>query len=299
MNDAGPPAPTVEPRGIAEIDDRVWVIPDRRIPLVPNIGVLVGSEAVLVVDCGMGPQNGARVLEAARAKANGRRLLLTITHFHPEHGFGAQAFRGAAEIAYNRAQLDELHAKGASYIELFRSFGPAVADALEGVELVEPDTPYDGDEHELDLGDLRVRLLVRGGGHTTGDQVVYLPEQRILFTGDLVEARIFPIYPYFPPDDADVDGDEWIDILRGLEVLEPEIVVPGHGEVGDATFIRVAREFHETVRARTLELIDAGMEADEAAARIEPEMLARHPDWEQPEWIGFAVRCFHAAHTGR
>jgi glyoxylase-like metal-dependent hydrolase (beta-lactamase superfamily II) len=297
VNEPAPPAPTVDPTGITAVADRVWVIPDRRVPLVPNVGLLVGSDAVLVVDCGMGPQNGARVLEAAQAMADGRRLLLTVTHFHPEHGFGAQAFRGVAEILYNRAQVDEFHAKGAPYVELFRTFGSSVADALEGVELVDPDTVYDGDEHELDLGGLRVQLLARGGGHTRGDQVVYLPEQRILFTGDLVETRIFPIYPFFPPDDADVDGDVWIEILRLLEALGPEIVVPGHGEVGDRPVLRIAREFHETVRDRTSELAEAGVNADETVARIEPDMLARHPDWDQPEWIGFAVRCFHAKHA--
>ena len=79
----------------------------------------------------MGPVNGGAVYEAARAKAGDRRLLLTVTHFHPEHGFGAQAFKGDAHIVYNRAQVDELHAKGEGYIGMFRTFGPAVSEALE------------------------------------------------------------------------------------------------------------------------------------------------------------------------
>ena len=132
---ASPPPPDVDESGITEIAPGVWVIPDRRIPLVPNIGVVVGSDAALVVDTGMGPVNGTRVLAAATDKAGGRPLVLTITHFHPEHGFGAQVFSGKATGIYNRAQLDELHAKGTAYLEMFRTFGPGVAAALEGVEI--------------------------------------------------------------------------------------------------------------------------------------------------------------------
>jgi glyoxylase-like metal-dependent hydrolase (beta-lactamase superfamily II) len=292
MSEAAP-APTVVEEGIAEIAPGVWVIPDRRVPLVPNVGIVVGDEAVLVVDTAMGPANGSRVLAAAKEKAEGKRLLVTVTHFHPEHGFGAQVFRDEATIVYNAAQRDELHDKGAGYVELFKTFGPAVAEALEGVELVDPHEAYD-DETELDLGGRTVQLRTWGVAHTRSDQVVFLPAERILFTGDLVEERIFAIYPYFPPDDADVDGHRWIDVLRRLEALDPAIVVPGHGAVADVGVITAAREYHERLRDETLRLAAEGRDADEVVAELEPGILARYPDWEQPEWIGFGIRSFYA-----
>jgi len=290
-----PPAPDVDPAGITEIDDGVWVIPDRRVPLVPNIGIVEGKEAVLVVDSGMGARNGARVLAAAQEKAGARPLILTTTHFHPEHGYGAQSFRGHATTIYNRAQLDEFRDKAEAYVELFRTFGPAVAEALEGIELVEPDEVYDGGRHVLDLGGREAQLRTWGLAHTRADQVVFLPEERILFTGDLVEERIFPIYPYFPPDDADVDGSAWIEVLRRLEQLEPRLVVPGHGGVCDAGVITTAREYHELLRRETFRLADEGLDEDAAVARLEPEFHARYEGWGQPEWVAFGVRSLHAA----
>jgi glyoxylase-like metal-dependent hydrolase (beta-lactamase superfamily II) len=296
MSDAPdtPPPPDVDPSGIAEIADGVWVIPDRRVLLVPNVGIVVGQERALVIDVGMGPENGRKVLEAARGVAGGRPLVVTTTHFHPEHAFGLQAFRGEARSVYNRAQLDELRAKGEAYVGMFRTFGPGVAAALEGVDLVEPDETYDGEAFDLDLGGRRAQLLFRGPAHTRGDQVVFLPGERILFTGDLVESRIFPIYPYFPPDDADVNGSRWIEVLRWLESLEPARVVPGHGEVGDLGLITTAREYHELLREETFRETDTGADADAAVARIEPTIRERYPDWDQPEWIAFGIRCFRA-----
>src|SRR5260221_14579996 len=104
---AMPPAPILrsEPE---EIADRVYVLSDGGVPLVPNVGIVVGDRAVLVVDTGMGIRNGTKVLGHARELADGRQLLLTVTHFHPEHGYGAQVFEPEATIVYNRAQADEL-----------------------------------------------------------------------------------------------------------------------------------------------------------------------------------------------
>ncbi len=293
LGEAAPPPPVVEgsPREVAE---GVYVIPDRRVPLVPNIGMVLGDDRALVVDTGMGPANGARVRAAAEQLAGGRELVLTITHFHPEHGFGAQAFRDVP-IVYNRAQLDELHDKGGAYVEMFRTFGPAVADALEGVELVEPTSMYDGDAHELDLGGRGVELRTWGQAHTRSDQVVIVPDGRVLFAGDLVEEKCFPIFPYFPPDDADVDGDKWIAVLERLEELRPAVVVPGHGDVGGASIVAVQRDYMTTLRDETRALRSEGSTVDAAAELLDARMRELHPDWLQPEWIGFGVRQFYAA----
>jgi glyoxylase-like metal-dependent hydrolase (beta-lactamase superfamily II) len=287
-----PPAPVVNgvPR---EIAPGVHVVPDGRVPLVPNVGIVLGEEKALVVDTAMGPSNGARIRAFADELAGDRELLLTITHFHPEHGFGAQAFAGAT-IVYNRAQLEEFRDKGAGYLEMFRTFGAPVAKELEGVELVEPSEVYDGDVHELDLGGRRVELRTWGRAHTRGDQVVFLPDERVLFTGDLVEERCFAIFPYFPPEDADVDGGRWLAVLEQLEALDPEVVVPGHGDVGGREVIAAAREYITLLRDESQRLKAAGVTVEDAVEQLDASMRALHPDWVQPEWIGFGVRHFYA-----
>lgn len=290
--DAQAPPPPVVVGDPVEISDGVFVIEDRRVPLVPNVGFVRGERALLVVDTGMGPQSGGAVLEHAKRLADGRQLLLTVTHFHPEHGFGAAVFADEATIVYNAAQRDELRRKGPAYIEMFRGFGDGVAAALEGVVLVDPHVVYDGSA-EIDLGGRVAQLRTWGLAHTAGDQIVLLPESRTLFGGDLFETRMFPIVPYFPPDDTDVDVAAWIGVLGHVLDLDPAVVVPGHGEVTDAGLVRDVRDYLGWVGQEAAKRKAAGADADAAVAELEPVIRERWPAWDNPEWIGFAVRCCH------
>jgi glyoxylase-like metal-dependent hydrolase (beta-lactamase superfamily II) len=295
MSDAvnsAPPAPTVDPTALKEIAPGVYVITDRRVPLVPNIGIILGNDAVLVVDTGMGPANGQKVLDSAKKLAGGKPLILTLTHFHPEHGFGAQVFKGVARIHYNRAQRDELAAKGEGYLGMFKTFGPGVAEALEGTNLVEPDDVYEGALASIDLGGRTVELRTWGLAHTGGDQVVWLPKERILFAGDLAEERIFPIFPWFPPNDADIDGARWARVLGELIAWNPAIVVPGHGDIGGAEILKAVRDYMLDLGRRVAVERKAGKDADAIVASLGPKVRAEHPDWSAPEWIDFAIRYY-------
>src|SRR5882757_2571766 len=291
VHDAAAPIVAGEP---VEISAGVYVIPDRRVPLVPNVGIVVGQRAALVVDTGIGPRNGAYVLEQARELAKDRPLFVTTTHFHPEHGFGAQAFKGAATIVYNAGQREELHRKGAGYIEMFKGMSANIAAELEDVKLVDPDITYTDGQTEIDLGGHRAVLRSWGPAHTASDQTVLI-DDRVLFAGDLLETRMFPILPYFPPFDTDVDGSHWIDLLDQLLALDPEVVVPGHGEVNDPTLIRDVRDYLDYVRSEATRLRASGASADDVAATIDKQARARWTTWDHPEWINFAARVFYAS----
>jgi glyoxylase-like metal-dependent hydrolase (beta-lactamase superfamily II) len=286
------PPPVVQGDPV-QLADGIFVIPDRRVDLVPNIGIVVGTQAALVIDSGLGPRNGAYVLEQAKRLARDRQLYLTITHFHPEHGFGAEAFKGSATIVYNRAQRDELRRKGAGYIELFKGLIAELGPTLDEVTFVDPDVTYDG-QAEIDLGGHRAVLRSVGPAHSAGDQTVFI-DDRVLFAGDLLETRMFAIFPYFPPLDTDVNGSRWIGVLDDMIASKPEIVVPGHGEVSDTTLIHAAREYLRYVRGEATRLRGAGASVDEAIATIDDAARRRWTTWDHPEWIAFAARVFYMA----
>lgn len=292
MTDTLPRSPKIDPAAVTEIAPGIHVIGDRRVPLVPNIGIVLGGEAALVVDTGMGPDNGEKVLSVARRLAGDRRLILTLTHFHPEHGFGAQAFKDKATILYNKAQRDELAAKGEAYLGMFRTFGPGVAEALEGTKLVMPDEVYEGTSTTIDLGGRTVELTNYGLAHTIGDQLVSVPDAGVWFVGDLAEERIFPIFPWFPPDDADIDAVNWMRVLAAIEAAKPGIVVPGHGSVGGVEILSAVRGYMLDIGPRVAAEKKSGKSADEIVAALGPKVRTEYPDWDAPEWIDFAIRYF-------
>src|ERR1700730_16325115 len=292
-----PQAPAAPPPVVqgdpVELADGIFVIPDRRVDLVPNVGSVVGTQAALVIDSGLGPRNGTYVMEHAKRLAGDRQLYLTITHFHPEHGFGAQAFKGTATIVYNRAQRDELGRKGAGYIELFKGLIPGLGPVLDEVKFVDPDLIYDG-QVTIDLGGHRAVLRSVGPAHSDGDQTIFV-DDRALFAADLLQTRMFSIFPYFPPLDADVNGGRWIGLLAEMTASKTDIVVPGHGEVSDTMLIHQVREYQEYVRGEATRLRAGGASVEEAVATIDTAARARWATWDHPEWIAFAARVFYLA----
>ncbi|MGW5188681.1 MBL fold metallo-hydrolase [Kribbella sp. NPDC004138] len=287
--------PLVDLTHVQELGRDVVVIPNRSVDLVPNIGVVGGSHSVLVVDTGLGPRNAEQVLRFATSYANGRRLYLTTTHFHPEHAFGAQVFAGDATYLVNTAQADDLTTKGDGYLHMFRQLGEPVARELENVRIPTPDVTYD-DTYELDLGGRTVHLSATGRAHSKGDQVVTVPDEGIIFTGDLAEADQFAIFPWFPPYDVDVSGVRWIDVMDRLAAERHRIVVPGHGDVGDAGLLAQVRDYLTELRDETWRRRDSGVSEETTAAEIRALMIRRHPDWRLPEWIDRGVGCLCSEH---
>jgi glyoxylase-like metal-dependent hydrolase (beta-lactamase superfamily II) len=285
--------PLVAEGAAEQIHERVHVIPDGRVEFVPNVGIVVGDDAALVIDTAMGAENGARILGEARRIAGDRKLFLTTTHFHPEHAFGAQAFRGEATYITNEAQARELADKGAEYVEMFSGFGPGLAELLEGVELVAPEVVYGGERARIELGGIAVELLYYGSAHTRGDQLVLLPEERILFPGDLVENRFLPIFP-----DEDAEGGRWLELLDRIEALAPEVVVPGHGAPGDLGLVAELRDYLLAVRARVEQLNAEGRPLEAIEATVDEEMRSRYADWDNEMWIASAAKSFHAELAG-
>lgn len=287
--------PVVRITEVRELDRDLVVVPDRRVQLVPNIGVIGGRDAVLVVETGLGPRNAEKVLAFASEYAKGRRIYLTTTHFHPEHAFGAQEFAGEATFLVNRAQAEDLKVKGPGYLDMFRGLGEPVARQLEGVVLPEPDLVYD-DAYDLELGGRVVQLRATGRAHSKGDQVVRVPDAGVLFTGDLVEGGQFAIFPWFPPYDTDVSGTRWIAVMERLAGEGARVVVPGHGAVGGPELLADVGDYLRLLRDETWVRRDSAMSEETIVEEVRAVMIERHPDWAERDWIDKGVGCLCAEH---
>src|SRR5437773_11376435 len=180
---------------------RVWVIPDGRVNLVTNIGSVQGRNAVLVVDSGMGLQNGKVTLAEVRKLNPNAPLYLTTTHFHPEHVSGFQAFPQSGVLLRPAVQQDELVNDSAPLMSLFSKMSPVHAALLKDVRMRLPDITF-RDSIEVDLGSVTARLLVTGPAHTLGDNFILVKEDGVQLGGDAITNRFLPL--------RSMDAAHWI-----------------------------------------------------------------------------------------
>jgi glyoxylase-like metal-dependent hydrolase (beta-lactamase superfamily II) len=250
----------------------------------PNVGIVVGDRATLVIDTGMGARNGAIVVREAEKLAKSPNLYLTTTHFHPEHAMGEQAFPARTVIIRPAAQQAELLKHGDEFITRFRGFSAQSKELLEGVKMRTPDIVFDR-ELTLDLGGVTARLFWLGPAHTQGDELIFVEPDSVLLPGDIVQNKLVP---NMPNGDASVQG--WLTILDKLEPLKPRFVVPDHGSFGDASLIAKERAFLKDLQSRALELKRQGKPADEAGSLITAEFKTKYADWGSMGPVSNAVK---------
>ena len=254
----------------------------------PNVGIIVGERATLVVDTGMGVRNGATVVREAQRLAKGAKLYLTTTHFHPEHASGDAAFPPGAILIRPAVQQEEMQARGTEFLDLFRGRSAQFKDLLQDVRLRTPDVIFDR-EAKLDLGGVTARLMWLGAAHTRGDELTFVEPDSVLLPGDIVENKLVPSMP-----NADSSVTGWLGVLDKLAPLKPRFIVPDHGALGDGTLIAKERAFLAELQARALELKRRGTSAEEAGKLLTAEFKTKYPDWESMGPVPNVVRRVYA-----
>ena len=280
-----PPAPNplLPENAVTRVSEHVYAIMG-----FPNVGIIVGNRATLVVDTGLGARNGATVVREAEKLAKAPKLYLTTTHFHPEHAAGEQAFPAQTVLIRPAVQQEELERRGPEFIELFRSRSALNKELLQDVKLRTPDILFDR-EVKLDLGGLTARLFWLGAAHTKGDELIFVEEDSVLLPGDIVENKLVPS---MPNEDASAKG--WLAILDKLEPLKPRFIVPDHGPLGDGSLIGQERAFLMDLQRRALELKRQGTSVEEAGQLLTAEFKAKYPDWGNINVLPNAVKRVYA-----
>jgi glyoxylase-like metal-dependent hydrolase (beta-lactamase superfamily II) len=145
------PDPLVQEDAAVKVSDHVFVIFDESVRFVPNVGIIVGDTATLVVDTGLGPRNGQTIVREAAKVSRNTDLYVVSTHFHPEHAGGEMAFPAGTTIVRARAQQGDIDELGQDFVERFSTFTPVTKELLQGVVFPPADILFDQD-HTLDLG---------------------------------------------------------------------------------------------------------------------------------------------------
>src|SRR5690349_20909877 len=267
-----PPPPIIKTEGLKQISPHVQVIPDNSVPLVPNVGYVLGDKAILVIDTGLGPRNGAAVYEVAKKLGGDKQLYLVTTHVHPEHDLGAQAFPASIKLIRSNDQVKDIAEFGLQLAEVFAKRSAINAELLKDANFRKADITFDKD-YDLDLGGVRAKLTAMGANHTAGDTIIWIDADRVLFSGDLAMRA----QPAFASPHSSLK--HWMGSLDQLEALKPAVIVPSHGPVGEGTgFITGYRTYLAEVRERAAAEKHAGHSADEAVASVTAAFADRAPD---------------------
>jgi glyoxylase-like metal-dependent hydrolase (beta-lactamase superfamily II) len=188
----------------------------------PNTGIIIGDDAVLVADTQATPAMAADVIRRIREVTDKPIKYVVLTHYHAVRVLGASAYepqqilasQDTYDLIVERGEQDKASEIG-RFPRLFRNVETVPAG------LTWPTMTFTG-KMTLWLGKLEVQLLQLGRGHTKGDTVVWLPQERTLLSGDLVE---FNATPYA----GDAYFKDWPQTLENVAALKPKALVPGRG----------------------------------------------------------------------
>jgi cyclase len=266
-----------------------------------NAGLIVGDGASLLVDTLFDLPLTRTMLDAMKDAAPRAPIATVVnTHANGDHCWGNQLLAGA-EIVASRACRDEMTLLQPAMLQALvaaEGLGPAGeylarcfgAFDFSGIEITPPTRVFEG-MTELSVGGRTVELIEVGPAHTRGDVLVHVPEDRVMFTGDILFIGGTPILWEGPIAN-------WIAACDRILALDLEAVVPGHGPVTDRAGVTGVRDYLVYVRDEARERFDAGMPAEDAARDI---ALGAFSTWGETERIAVNVdtlyREFRGDHT--
>jgi glyoxylase-like metal-dependent hydrolase (beta-lactamase superfamily II) len=277
------PDPLVRENATVKLAAHTYVIPDASVGLVPNVGIVVGSRATLVIDPGLGKRNGDVVLREVAKVSKNAELYIASTHFHPEHTTGYNAFPPAAKYINSKVQEAEFEQSGMQMVQTFAGRSPLTAEILKDAVRRPAAVTFDR-TYTLDLGGVGVRFVVVGPTHTRGDTAFFVEGDDVLFAGDVVMNNSFVAATGVSSMTA------WLAAFDTLDALKPRTIVPAHGEVGPGTIIATNRSIMQGVQTRARALKAEGRSADETANTVQAEFQAQHPRWPRANGLAAAAR---------
>ena len=283
-------------KGMHEVADGVWAY------LQPdggwgwsNAGLIIEGDRSLLVDTLFDLKLTAEMLDAMRRTTSAAKDIdaLVNTHANGDHWYGNTLVEGAEIVASVSAAAEMLELPPERFAQLMKAApgmgetGAFMARAFgafdfEGIDVALPNRTFTG-ELELAVGDRRVSLMEVGPAHTAGDVIVHLPDEGVVFTGDILFHGGHPIVWAGPISN-------WIAACERILALEPVVVVPGHGPLGGPGAVADLKGYFELLTVEARRRFDIGMSAADAARDID---LGPYSGWSEGERVVVNVGCLY------
>jgi glyoxylase-like metal-dependent hydrolase (beta-lactamase superfamily II) len=242
----------------------------------PNTGIIIGDDGLMVIDTQATPHMAQKVIEKIRTVTDKPVKYILMTHYHAVRVLGAAAYEAENVIA-SRLTYEMIQERGQFDYDSELGRFPRLFEGAESIPgLTWPTIVFDG-RLTVDLGNRPVEIWSPGKGHTQGDTIAWLPDQKILYAGDLVE---YGATPYT----GDAHLTDWPATLDALRALKPEKLVPGRGDA--LTTPETCEEAMSMTQAFISDLFtnaqkgrEAGQSLKETYDAIKAAMDPKYGDW--------------------
>jgi len=235
---------------------------------VSNFGIVEGPHSLLAIDAGGGPQHARNFLAAAQALGKPVDRIV-ITHEHPDHIVGLTQFPAGIEIIAQEATRAQMVRMGQLGTPAYWATNPAWGRPDDVNRVILPTVTFK-DRMSLYYGDTQVDFVWPGPAHTSGDVLIYLRREKILFMGDIGFFGVTPLT-------ASGFVADWIKVCDSiLADADVETIVPGHGPTGTKADLVEMRDYLALLLREGKRRFDAGISAGRAAAELD---LGKYATW--------------------
>ncbi|MDJ0947991.1 MAG: MBL fold metallo-hydrolase [Alphaproteobacteria bacterium] len=242
----------------------------------PNAGVIVGDDAVMIVDTLATPVQAQALIEEIHKVTDKPISYIVLSHYHAVRVLGASAY-GAEHIICSQGTYELIQERGEQDFKSEVQRFPRLFQSVESVPGLTWPTMVIENKLTMFLGEREVQIMHLGKGHTKGDTVVWLPKEKVLFSGDQVE---WGATPYC----GDAHLTEWPESLEKLKALGPEKLVPGRGEAlktaaDSAAAIESTQGFVRMLLAEVGKGATAGRELGDVYEETFAAMAPKYGEW--------------------
>ncbi len=237
-----------------------------------NAGIIIGKNGILVVDTLVSSKEAKRFIKDIRAISDKPIRYVVNTHSHLDHTFGNADFRrlGAVIISHENCKKN-MESNSENALKNAKAYGLTEKD-MEGTKIVYPVLTF-SERMEVDLGNQKVELIYAGPSHTDDSILVYLPDKKILFAGDVLFTGY---HPYM--GDGEIEG--WTEVLDSIAALDPAVIIPGHGPVSGKKDVEDMRNYLITFDEKARELATQSNDVEHIASEIKKIVPQRaEGDW--------------------
>ena len=267
--------------GVIEVAENVYAWINEN--CATNAGFIVGEEGVIVIDTLMTPSLAGSLMTVIRDVTKKPIRYVINTHFHGDHIYGNQYFLPAPIIGHENCKFD-LDTKWDDNFNRYWS-REALRPELSRIVKTTPDVTFN-DKMSLWLGSREIQLSFHGRAHSNSDILLYLPEEKVLFVGDLAVNKTIPAFP---------DGHitDWVSVLDQVEKVDTNTIVPGHGPVGTRAEFNEAKDLLNLLNTQIKSSFDNGATEDQAAQKVDVGLYSSFANQDRiPQIVEMAYKAY-------